>query len=349
MSNADSQKALKKKIEDFQSLSPEAFFEEHTNESPSFLLALPKQKAIKRVMQDVMKRLDGKILIKRANKRAGSSYAMDVETGVVFGVTELKPGGLVNAFGMKASEDAELGTSFVNKEIDEAPAPVIGIVGQDTLLGMRAERPAVMGNVTKMMQLNTSHSGLYLGAQDRQHLEALGQTEMTIAVTDRYEPILRNYLEDKKKHSKSPETFVMPELVACDGGTEDYMNRYDGIDVICDIVDSGTSVLEAGVEHIQLLSRSKAMVVRHESLQHFPESEKAAKHTLKLFQNAATAHFRATHDHKDKDLPKPDEILTIDEFFEVMDLHKEEATEKLRKGDNKPFYGVSEIATLEAA
>ena len=339
---------LENRVSEFKALSPEAFFEQHET-SPAFILAAPKQKAISRVLRGALENLEGRILVKRANKRDAATYAIDTETGTVFGFTEMKPGGLANAFSMRATLDSPKASRFVKSDIDAQPAPVIGIIGEDTYQGLKTHEAEKMRNVGVIKKLNTSHSGLYLGARNEEHLQKIGQEEMTIAVTDRYEPILRDHLEGMKKQSDTPHNFIMPELVSCDGGTEDYLDSYGDIDVICDIVDGGGSMLNAKISHAQLLKRSGAVVVRHANLtRSFPEQADEVDAFLDLLEKATNEHFQTTHPHLFEEGASHDpsqyEIMTTEQFFKVMELDIGKARRSLSKNEDKPFYDLGVLA-----
>ena len=342
---------LAAKIADFQRLSPADFFEKYTDDGPAFIIALPKQKAIKRVLSPVLDGLAGQIITKRINGRDSDTYAIDTETGVVFGLAEMKPGGLVNAFTMNADGDKNgpLGNAYINSDIDKAPAPVIGLIGQDTFTGLKHDHREDLANVHVMQSLNTSHAGLYLGSRQKEALEDIGSKEMTIAVTDRYESILHEYLEEKRKGSKDPDSFIMPDLVPCDGGTEDYIKRYGHIDVFCDIIDSGASTLQSGITHAQLISRSRAEVVyRSDMRENFPDRMDAADRFLQIFGHSANEYYAKTHPHLFSEesgySPSPDQIMTTEEFLNVMELDIEKAEKHRAKKDNEAHYGAESVA-----
>lgn len=339
---------LQQKIQDFRQLQPADFFAKY-DDHMAFILAVPKQKAIKRVMSGVFEKLEGHVMIKPTNKRDSSSYAIDTNTGMVFGVTEIKPGGLRNAFTLSANENSPKGTRYVKKEIDKAPAPVIGIIGEDTYAGLKAEYTKALETVTIFKALNTSHSGLYLGARNADAIEKIGHVPVKIAATDRYIPLLEKHIEEMSKQPNAPQPFIAPEFISCDGGTEDYLDTYGDIDVICDIFDSGSSVLNAGVTHAKLLKLSKAVVVYNSDIcTEFNTHHRDITTFVKLLDQKTNEHFKETHPHllnKEQAYQlAPHKIITAEELFHIMESDIDSVAERLAKNDNQPFYDVVQLA-----
>lgn len=334
------------KIEDFKTLPIEAFMAKY-NESPAFIVTLPKQKAIKRVIKSAMAHLAGRILIKSANTRDDSSYAIDTKTGIVFGMSELKPGGLTNAFSLSADgKTSPLGSAFIRKDLDRSAAPVIGIIGEDTYRSMKA-RSQVVRQDTHIIPPgpHTSHAGIYLGARSAEYLADIGRKEMTIAATDRYIPILKSYLRNKQKTQFEGQNFIMPKIIPCDGSTEGYLNRYKDIDVILDVVDSGTSVINAQVTHVQLLRVSSAkIVVRKDLSLNFADRMSAIGEFIRLMSEAAEIQYQHVHRLTQDNIPYPDRVMETDALFNILGLDWDKAEKKVVAGQGQPFYDVPELA-----
>ena len=336
-------------VSDFTALPIEEFFTQHPEHEPSFVLAAPKQKAIKRVLSEVLSTLEGRIIIKRSNKRDSSTYAMDTKTGVVFGFAELKPGDLANTFGRGAERGAPKGTRYIRDRIDASPMPVIGVIGEDTFDFLKAHRNDQMKNTSIIKRLNTSHAGIYLGARSKYSFEKIGHVNMGIAVTERYTPILRNHIEQLRQQFNDQNQFIMPEILECEGGTEDNLDAYGDIDMICDVCDSGGSVLNAKVSHARLLKRSGGVIVTNEALRGIYRSQmKDADNFIKLLSKTTDRHFKAKRpelfSEDKKVMPSENEVLSLGTFLKVMELEYSEVKKNLDKKENKPFYGLDKLA-----
>ncbi len=335
------------KVQDFRDLSPEDFFEKHGDEL-AFVLAATKQKAASRVLRQALANMEGQVLVKRTNSRHGKTYAIDVETGTVFGFREMKPGDMAQAFGLSGKKGAPKGTSYIDRRNNSEVAPLVAVVGEDTFRGMEAEHEGIMRNVYQKQSLNTSHAGIYLGARSEEALQQIGSKPMTIAVTHRYKPILENHLKELREASANPHWFQYPDIITCEGGTEDMLDCYD-IDVVCDLVDGGSSVLNAEMSHFKVLKRSGAIVaMRNDAHREFEDRMPAINSFLEKFSQATDERFRETHPHLfNADYgydPEPEEILTLEELFQVMEISQSDAQDKLEKKADKPFYDVPTLA-----
>ncbi len=343
----DAQQLIAAKVQDFKDLSPEDFFEKHGDEL-AFVLAATKQKAASRVLGKALANLEGQIFVKKTNSRHGKTYAIDAETGVIFGFREMKPGDMAQAFGLGASATSPKGSSYIDRRNNGAEGPIIGVIGEDTFRGMVAEHQDIMRNVHQRQSLNTSHAGIYLGARSEEALRKIGAEPMTIAVTHRYKPLLDKHLEELRAQSANPYHFQYPDIITCEGGTEDMLDCYD-FDVVCDLVDGGSSVLNAEMTHFKLLKRSGAIVaMRSDAYLNYADRMPAISDFLRKFSEATDEHFRESHPHLFNEEygydPKPDEILTLDDLFAVMEINRGKAEGKLEKKADQPFYGVPALA-----
>ncbi|MBL4804857.1 MAG: hypothetical protein JKY71_08325, partial [Alphaproteobacteria bacterium] len=212
-------------------------------------IMLPKQKALSRIMRDVLNQ--GSVFMKATTDRADHSYAVDMRTGGLYRVS------------VEHTEDAlemiiENSGLVTARGRPEELIPTVAIVGYDGYESVRMKRAAEdqFTPVSLFGKMQTTRAGLVFAAKDPEHLRNL-ENERKIAVARTYEPLYSQFLEQAfgKDHGVHVRGFK--------GGVESKPFFLPGVNVIGDLTDSGGSLKELDYSHVIDVSDSAPVIVSH--------------------------------------------------------------------------------------
>lgn len=325
------------------SMSVDQLFEEFA--PPIAHIMLPKQKALSRIMRDVLNQ--GSLVFKAATDRVDCSYAIDGRTGGLFRVS------------VEHTEDAlemiiENGGMVTARNGGNELIPTIAIVGYDGYESVRMKRAAEdqFTPVSLFGKMQTTRAGLVFASKGADILQNL-ENESKIAVAKTYQPLYEQFLCQAlgKDHGIHVRGFK--------GGVESKPFFLPNVNVIGDLTDSGGSLKELDYTHVIDVSDSAPVIVSHSDMrehvtepfvdrirelsQHLRRASEAAFPKETLFEPITATNYAYSHARQVGQAPDH-EVEAIDDYLERRGkTGRRPAASKKVEG---AFYGV--VPTMEA-
>ncbi len=324
-------------------MSVDQLFEEFA--PPIAHIMLPKQKALSRIMRDVLNQ--GSLVFKAATDRVDCSYAIDARTNGLYRVS------------VEHTEDAlemiiENGGMVTARGRNDELIPTIAIVGYDGYESVRMKRAASeqVTPVALFGKMQTTRAGLVFAAKDPEHLRQL-EDQSKIAVAGTYQPLYEQFLRQAlgDKHGINIRGFK--------GGVESKPFFLPNVNVIGDLTDSGGSLKELNYTHVIDVSDSAPVIVSHSDMnehvtepfvdrirelsQHLRRASEAAFPRESLFEPVDATNYASSHARQVGQAPDH-EVEAIDDYLERRGKtgRRPEASKKVEGA----FYGV--VPTMEA-
>ncbi len=219
--------------------------------APVAHIMLPKQKALKRIAQEVFQQ--SPILFQSQPKRIDTTLALNAKTGDLYAVS------------IEHTEDAltliDICNGFSTINGSGLKLPIVAMVGYDGMrsVSMRRAEKGENSPFEIHTTLQTTKGGLVFAAKSKDTLIALKEQER-IAVAKTYQPLYERFLKEALGHDHNI------KVVGFKGGGEHKPIIMSNVDVVGELVDSGGSLIEAGYTHVIPVHESPVVLATHSDL-----------------------------------------------------------------------------------